>query len=206
MTEPAREDAAWVRIPTGLAAADLIEFCRDIERLLRINSLYEFREWRPAGQDRFFWRARNLANGCTIETVLRVVDRPDGVRVLYESGLKTSTDFQVDTADANDRPAPSPGSVLVVTDDYSGTTEAERRARSGEVDTSLVTWGRDLHRYLRHWHRWSAFGPWRWYMRRLWQPMKPFARRAAFILIVIAMIEIVLTILAVLGFYLFRDT
>lgn len=204
MTEPTREDAAWVRIPTGLARTDLLAFCHDVERLLRINSLYEFREWRPAGQDRFLWRARNLANGCTIETALRAIRQPDGVRVVYESGLKTSTDFRVDALDANDQPASSRGAVLVVTDDYSGTTEDERRARSTEVDTSLVSWGRDLQRYLRHWQRWSTFGPWRWYMRRLWQPMTPFARRVAFILIVIAAIEVILTLLAILGFYFFR--
>jgi hypothetical protein len=204
MTKPVREDAAWVRIPTGLVRMDLIEFCRDVERLLRINSLYEFQEWRPAGQDRFFWRARNLANGCAIETVLRVIAQPEGVRVIYASGLKTSTDFHVETMDTNDRLASSSGAVLVVTDDYSGATEDERQARSKEVDTSLVTWGRDLQRYLRYWRRWSAFGPWRWYMRRVWQPMKPFGRRVAFILIVIAVIEIMLTVMAALGFYFFR--
>ena len=204
MSEPAREDAAWVRIPTGLARMDLIEFCRDAERLLRINSLYEFQEWRPAGQDRFFWRARNLANGCAIETALRVVTRPEGVRLIYESGLKTSTDFHVEAAGAGDQSASSPRSVLIVTDDYSGTAEDERRARGAEVDTSLTGWGRDLQRYLMHWRRWSALGPWRWYMRRIWQPMKPSARRVTFLLIVIAAIEIMLTILAALGFYFFR--
>jgi hypothetical protein len=204
MIEPKREDAAWVRIPTGLARTDLLAFCQDVERLLRINSLYEFREWRTEARDRFFWQARNLANGCIIETVLRVVARPDGVRVIYESGLKTSTDFHVETVQPNDRLTSSSGAVLVVTDDYSGTSEGERRARSLEVDTSLLTWGRDLQRYLGRWQRWSAFGPWRWYMRRVWQPMKPFARRVTFILIVIAGIEMLLTVLAVLGFYFFR--
>ncbi|MBZ0138609.1 MAG: hypothetical protein K8H87_02405 [Pseudorhodoplanes sp.] len=206
MSAAAREDAAWVRIPTGLSPTVLVEFSQDVERLLRINSLYEFQEWRSVGQNSFFMRARNLGNGSLIETALRVIPRPDGIRVVYESGLKTSTDFHVESADMNGPPVPSSavGAVLVVTDDYSGTTEDERRARSTEVDTSLVSWGRDLQRYLRHWQRWSRFDAWRWYMRHVWQPMRPSARRISFVLIVIAAIEIALTLLVVLGFYLFR--
>ena len=206
MSAAAREDAAWVRIPTALSRAELIEFCEDVERLLRINSHYEFQEWRPEGPNRFFVRARNLGNGSMIETALRVIPRPDGIRVVYESGLKTSTDFHVEAADMNGQPGSSPavGAVLVVTDDYSGTTEDERTARGAEVDTSLVSWGNDLQRYLRHWQRWSAFGAWRWYMRHIWQPMKPSARRISFILIVVGAIEILLTLLAALGFYFFK--
>ena len=206
MSAAAREDAAWVRIPTGLSPTVLIEFSRDVERLLRINSHYEFQEWRSVGQNSFFMRARNLGNGSMIETALRVIPRPDGIRVVYESGLKTSTDFHVESADINGQPASSSavGAVLVVTDDYSGTTEDERTARGAEVDTSLVSWGNDLQRYLRHWQRWSAFGAWRWYMRQIWQPMKPSARRISFILIVVGAIEILLTLLAALGFYFFK--
>jgi len=206
MSGPALEDAAWIRIPTALSQVELIEFCEDVERLLRINSHYEFQEWRPEGPNRFFVRARNLSNGCMIETALRVVARSDGMRIIYESGLKASTDFRVETAAANGQSAPtsSTGAVLVVTDDYSGKTKEEREARGAEVDTSLVSWGNDLQRYLRHWQRWSAFGAWRWYMRRIWQPMKPSARRISFILIVIGAIEILLTLLAALGFYFFK--
>jgi hypothetical protein len=206
MSRPTLEDAAWIRIPTGLSQVELIKFCEDVERLLQINSHYEFQEWRLTGPNRFFVRARNLSNGCMIETTLRIIARSDGARIIYESGLKASTDFRVEAAATNDQstPASSTGAVLVVTDDYSGKTKEEREARSAEVDTSLVSWGNDLQRYLRHWQRWSAFGAWRWYMRRIWLPMKPSARRISFILIVIGAIEILLTLLAALGFYFFK--
>jgi hypothetical protein len=49
--------------------------------------------------------------------------------------------------------------------------------RAGEVDLSLNAWGRRLHDYLKQWARWHRVAPWRWYIRRVWQPMKPSARR-----------------------------
>ena len=58
--------------------------------------MYEFQEWRPEGEDRFFMRARNLGNRRTIETPIRVQRRPDGLRIVYEAGLKTATEFRVE--------------------------------------------------------------------------------------------------------------
>jgi hypothetical protein len=200
MNEEPPADKAWVRIATGLALTTLVELCRDAERLLRINSMYEFEEWRPEGDGRFFMRVRNLSNGRTIETPLRVEPLSDGVRIVYRVGLKTATEFRVEPPAGdglNDGAGAGRGAVLVVTDDYSGTPEAERRARAGEIDRSLVWWGHDLHRYLRRWARWSGFGPWRWYMLRVWQPMKPKARRIAFMLIAITVFEFAVGILAV---------
>jgi hypothetical protein len=82
------------------------------------------------------------------------------------------------------------GSLLVVTDVYEGGTAAERRARGGEVDLSLNAWGRALHDYLRLWSRWSWLGPWRWYMRRAWQPMTPSARRIVWMIWVVSAFEV----------------
>lgn len=203
MSEERREDAAWVRIATALSPATLATFCQDAERLLRINSMYEFQEWRPQGEGRFFMRVRNLSNGRTIETPVRVEPRPDGVRIVYEVGLKTATSFRVEPLAANGERGETGadrGAVLVVIDDYSETPEAERRARAGEIDKSLVWWGHDLHRYLRHWARWSGFAPWRWYMRRVWQPMKPTARRITYMLIAISVFELVVGLLAIVIF------
>ena len=199
MSEEPHEDAAWVRIATGFSPAALAAFCQDAERLLRINSMYEFEQWRPEGEDRFFMRARNLGNGRTIETPIRVQRRPDGLRIVYEAGLKTATEFRVEPPPGiGERGAA--GAVLVVTDNYSGTPEAERRARAEEIDQSLVAWGHDLHRYLRYWARWSGFAPWRWYMRRIWQPMKPTARRITFILIAITVFEFAVGVPAIVIF------
>jgi hypothetical protein len=203
MSEERQEDSAWVRIATGLSPAELVAFCQDVERLVRINSMYEFQEWRREGEGRFFMHVRNLSNGRMIETSVRVEPRPDGVRIVYETGLKTATEFHVEppaVQGGQGKAGTDSGAVLVVIDDYSGASEAERRARAEEIDKSLVWWGHDLHRYLRYWARWSGFGPWRWYMRRIWQPMKPMARRIAFMLIAITIFEFVVGVLVVAVF------
>jgi hypothetical protein len=203
MSDEQRHDQAWVRVATGLSPAILIAFCQDAERLLRINSMYEFEEWRPESEGRFFMRVHNLSNDRRIATSISVEPRSDGVRIAYAAGLKTATEFRIEPAAVDGAPnetAASQGAVLVVTDDYSGVPEAERQARIDEIDKSLVWWGHDLHRYLRQWARWSRFGPWRWYMRRLWQPMKPKGRRIAFMLIAIAVFELVAGVLAIAFF------
>jgi hypothetical protein len=197
MSEEGHADRAWVRIATGLAPAALVAFCQDAERLLRINSMYEFEEWRAEGAGRFFMRVRNLSNGLTLATPVSVEPRPDGLRIAYASGLKTATEFCVEPAGPDDTPAAPGGAVLVIIDDYSGTPEAERQARAGEVDKSLVWWGHDLHRYLKHWLRWSGFRPYRWYIGRVWQPMKPKARRITFMLIAITAFELLAGALAI---------
>ena len=200
MSKETRADKAWVRITTGLSPAALVVFYHDAERLLRINSMYEFEEWRPDGEGRFFMRMRNLSNGLTLATPISVEPRLDGLRIAYATGLKTATEFRVEPPASDDPLAANDGAVLVVTDDYTGTPEAERQARAGEIDKSLVWWGHDLHRYLKHWLRWSRFHPWCWYMGRVWQPMKPKARRITFMLIAITIFELLAGTLAIVGF------
>ena len=183
MTAAESRDEAWVTIETPLTADALLEFCRDVERLFRINSQLEFLEWRALGAGRHAVRLRNLSNGQTLETQLTVALSPDGCKVSYDRGLKASTELRV-------APKP-PGATLTIRDDYGRFPAAERQARAAEIDRSLVTWGHDLRRYLARWQRWSWCGPWRWYMRRVWQPMKPSARRIAFLLIAITAAELV---------------
>ncbi len=127
-------DAAWVTIETPLSADALLAFCReDVERLFRINSLLRFDEWRQVAENEHHIRLRNLVNDKELETGLHVAPLADGLRVSYDSGLKTGTAFRVEAAEG--------GARLVVTDDYSGTPAAERQARTNEVDQSLVQWG-----------------------------------------------------------------
>ena len=175
-------DAAWVSVETPLSGNALLAFCREsVERLFRINSLLRFDEWRRLGADDHHIRLRNLSNGQTLETGLRVEQLPDGLRVVYGSGLKSTTTFRVVDA--------AGGARLVVTDDYSGTPAEERQARADEADRSLVQWGHDLHHYLARWRRWSRYAVWRWYMNRIWQPMTPAGRRVVFALVVISALE-----------------
>ena len=201
MNEGPDDDSAWVRIATDLSPAALIAFCRDGERLLRINPMYEFEEWRSDAGGRPFMRVRNLSNGRMLETFVRIEPKPDGTRLVYESGLKAATEFRVEPK-AGDCAAGGAirGAELIVTDVYSGTPKAEREARIDEIDRSLVWWGQGLKRYLRYHARWSNFGPWAWYMRRVWLPMKPKARNIAFLLIVVTVFELASGILILAAF------
>jgi hypothetical protein len=71
MSEERQEDSAWVRVTTGLSPAELVAFCQDVERLLRINSMYEFEEWRREGA----MHARMSGQWALIETPIRVEPR-----------------------------------------------------------------------------------------------------------------------------------
>ncbi len=198
-SEPDERDAAWVAIETELGAEELSCFCQDVERLLRINPAYVFRRWDVIGDDAVHWVALNESNAREIDTRLFVERLSDGIVVTYTTGLKTRTTFRV---------VPGPGHTagggakLVITDDYGGTPEADRKKRMDEVDKSLVQWGHGLHRYLRQWKRWSGVALWRWYMRRVWQPMRPMARRIVFLLIIITALEFIVFLMVFTIFWL----
>ncbi len=180
-----KEDAAWVSLETPFDARDLRMFLDDVERLYRINALLEFEEWRQTGDGQYRMKVKNLSNGKMLETTLDVVAKNDGLTVRYSNGLRTATMFRVEAQ-------PHGPAKLIVTDDYTGTDLAEREARIGEVDKSLVQWGMGLHRYLKQWKRWSWVPGWKFYMRRVWQPMKPMGRRIAFLLVVVTAAEFVI--------------
>jgi len=50
---------------------------------------------------------------------------------------------------------------------------------------------------LINWQRWSRFRVWRWYMRRVWQPMKPAGRRITYIPLWISVVEFALIAMGV---------
>lgn len=192
------EDAAWVTIETPFDPAELRMFLDDVERLYRINSLLVFEDWRQIGNNRYLLKARNLSNDRLLETELDVASTDVGITVRYSEGLRTATAFRVE-------PQPDNTAKLIVTDDYAGTSLAEREARIDEVDKGLVQWGMSLHRYLRRWKRWSWLPGWKFYMRRVWQPMKPMARRISFILIVVTLAEFIVFLFVFAIFWLELD-
>lgn len=175
-------DAAWVIIETPLSATDLSAFLADIERLFRINPLLEFDTFERLGPNQYRLKARNLSNDHVIDVAFAVHERPDGLRIDYAGGLKSHTRITIDAA-------PN-GSRLVVSDHYESVPEQDRHQRLAEVDLSLNAWGRALHDYLRRWARWRWLPPWRWYMTRVWQPMRPSARRIVFMIWIIPLFEI----------------
>ncbi|MEN8213842.1 MAG: hypothetical protein ABFR19_05700 [Pseudomonadota bacterium] len=189
-------DAAWAAINTPLAEQELLSFCReDVERLFRINPYLEFRRWERLAEGRYAFSGRNISQQqpFDFEVELDVEETPDGLRVLYRGGLKSETIFQVD--------ASSHGSKLTIHENYPSLDEGEQEQRLGEVDQSLTTWAGDIQKFLILWKRWSWLGPWRWYMRTVWQRMKPSGRRIAYMFWWITLVEIALIVLGA-GIYL----
>lgn len=179
------EDMAWVRIATPLSADNLRSFCQDFPRLLRINPMLEFIEWRAIAPNCYYLQAKNLSNDKTIATELNCEETKEGFKINYSEGIKSATIIRIETSLDNNK-----GSSLVIIDDYSRFSESERKQRLSEVDSSLETWGKYLYSYIKNWQRWDWFPPYRWYMRHLWQPMKPSSRRIAYMLITISLFEL----------------
>ena len=176
------EDMAWVRIATPLSADNLRYFCQDFPRLLRINPMLEFIEWREIAPNRYYLQAKNLSNDKTIATELNCEETKEGFKINYNEGIKSATIIKIE--------AEKTGTTLVLIDDYSRFSESERKQRLSEVDSSLETWGKYLYSYIKNWQRWHWFPPYRWYMRYLWQAMKPSSRRIAYMLITISLFEL----------------
>ena len=183
------DDAAWVSFKTPLKSSDLIAFCQDIYRLLRINPYLEFINWQQLTNNLYQLEALNISNKPAISLNLNIEVEPldDGVRLKYNHGIKASTLFRV-TQETD-------GSNLTIIDSYDTLTTDERMQRLDEVDKSLVKWAEDIQQYLIRWNRWSRFTPWRWYMKYIWQPMKPSARRITYMLLWISLAEISLLLL-----------
>lgn len=180
------QDAAWASIQTPLDASALHAFCLDIERLFRINPYLEFETWEQRGENQYHFSGRNSSQEPAFEFALdlEVESSPDGIVIRYAQGLKNSTTLLIEATDK--------GSKLTITEDYSDSSEAERNERLQEVDKSLTRWAGDLQLFLMTWHRWSRLSLWRWYMRRIWQPLKPTGRRIVYMFIWISIVEVAL--------------
>lgn len=188
-------DKAWASVTVPMDAATLIEFCQDVERLIKINPMLYLEEWRDEGGGRHRMRGRNTSQEPDFEfdVALRGERREDGVEVFYADGLKTSTRLRVEPCEL--------GAKLTITEDYSGVGEEERKARLNEVDKSLVPWAGALQEFLLRWKRWSWFAPWRWYMRGVWLRMNPSGRRITYMLLWITFAEIIAFLMVFIIFW-----
>ncbi len=195
MTGPlAMEDAAWASVQTPLSVEALSEFCADIERLIRINPMLEFKCWENRGGGVYFISGKNSSQETpfNFETAFSVTKLADGYQIAYDSGIKSSTEIKIEASDS--------GSKLTIIDRYDRLPVEQREQHLGEVDKSISTWAEYTQRYILMWQRWSQFGLWRWYMRRIWQPMKPSGRRITYMLLWISVVEVALILLGV-GIY-----
>lgn len=175
-------DAAWASLPVPFAPGELAELCRDVEALFRVNPYYYFDVWRQTGPGRFHAEFENQSNKTRQTLDLEVTPGPGaGLTVAYDQGIKKRTVFTI---------APAPGgSRLTVTDDYERLPAAEREQRRAEVDKSLAAWAESLRRYFLRLKRWSWLPGWRWYIRRVWIPMKPSTRRIVWFIYLITVVE-----------------
>jgi len=180
---PSTEDSAWAAVNTPLSVSDLKTFCADVERLFRINPMLEFRSFISLGENRYAMKGRNISQEKVFDfdVSFRVVPRDDGITIEYDSGIKSATVVSVEQAPT--------GSKLTITDYYESMSVTEREQNLDQVDRSLVRWAEYLQQYLVSWSRWHRLAPWRWYMRRVWQPMKPMGRRITYVLLWVSLVE-----------------
>lgn len=192
------EDAAWASINTPLSVEELKIFCQDIERLFRINPMLEFNAWEQLSENRYRMAIKNISHKeepFEIDVEMRVEQNDDGITIHYESGIKSKTVLKIE-------PSAEYGSKLTITDNYDALlSEEERKSKLHEVDKSLINWANYIQRFLVTWEKWSKYGLWRWYMKRVWQPMKPSGRRVTYMLLWITLVEVALITLGV-GIYL----
>ena len=174
------EDKAWVEIVAPVDMHVVRSLCEDLECLYRINPYLDFKIWRNTGPDQFHIEFHNNSNDQDVVLdITRVRDSDNAFSVQYAQGLKAATRFELSVTPQ--------GSKLVITDDYNRLTAGEREQRINEVDKSLEVWGKDVYEYLMRYKRWGWFAPWRWYMRRMWTPMSPMARRVTWMVILVDM-------------------
>lgn len=190
----ADDDAAWATINTPLSVEELKLFCQDIERLFRINPMLEFKLWESLSENQYHALLKNISQEepFEIDAEISVDEKADEIILRYSNGIKTKTTLKIESSEF--------GSKLTITDSYDGLSVQERRSKMHEVDKSLITWADYLQRFLITWKKWSKFGLWRWYMKRIWQPMKPAGRRITYMLLWITLVEIALITLGV-GIY-----
>ncbi len=195
----AADDAAWAAINTPLGVDELMTFCQDIERLFRINPMLEFNAWEKLSDNNYRMAVKNTSQDepFEIDVEISVKQKADEITIHYSSGIKKKTVLKIEPSEY--------GSKLTITDNYDGLSEEERQSQIHNVDKSLINWADYLQRFLITWKKWSKFGLWRWYMKRIWQPMKPAGRRVTYMLLWITLVEVALITLGV-GIYLSEFT
>jgi len=180
--QSAEEDKAWVVIQTPLHIEELRSLCSRIEHLYRINPYLELLQWRQTAPEHFHVELRNLSNNLEVmEDVVVERESENLFRVHHQEGIKRYTEFHLESL--------AEGSRLRITDDYGKLSVDERQAREAEVDKSLNAWGHALYVFFRRWKRWGWMAPWRWYIRRVWIPMRPSSRRIVWMLYLITLVE-----------------
>jgi len=197
------QDAAWAILQAPIDAAELMVFCQDIERLFRINPMLNFSTWQKTGDNQYHCAGQNISQQPPFDFDLSftVSPLPDGIQIDYEHGLKTRTTFAI-TPISGSHTQYSAQTKLIIKDFYDGLPLEERKQHLHYVDKSITVWASHLQQYLIDWKKWSHFGLWRWYMRHVWQPLKPMGRRIISILLWLTVFEVALVLLGAIVYFL----
>ncbi len=144
-------DTALPILHAPLSAPGLTQFCRDIERLFRINPMLNVRHWRCLDANRYFFAGQNISQPMPFdfELILTVRQLSNGLQIEYDQGVKSRTTFTIDPI----RALPDSSSSLTITDYYDGLPESERVQQLHRADKSISIWAHDLQRYLFNRHR-----------------------------------------------------
>jgi len=195
MTEPSSapadwqgENAAWVTVQVPGAPDEVLAFCRDVGRLLRLSPYLDIRAWQEepgpfAPGKRYRLHALNEWTGIERDLRLTVEAVDDGgFRLAYSEGFKRALEVRV---------APhGEGAVLTLCEEYAPPAPDREAERLKEVDRGITPWGVAVRRYLLGMHRWGHLAAYRW-ARRYWLGMRPRERRIARLITWVTALEFV---------------
>lgn len=189
------DNTAWVSVEIPAPPAEVLDFCRDVGRLLRLNPHLELRAWYeapgPIGPGKHYrLHALNEMTGIERDLAL-TVDRTDAdsFAIAYSEGAKRALEVSVSPHGA--------GTALTLREHYDPDAGAEALAR--EVDRSLMSWAVAIRRHYIGMQRWGGLPGYRW-ARRFWLGMRPRERRIGRLLIWISALEFVVFLVALAFF------
>ena len=191
-----QENKAWAEFKTPLKHGALLLFCKDIERLFRINPYLEIKTWEKAERRKHLIHVINNSQKqpFSLKTNIYITEIENGLRAQYDHGIKSVTTFEVYPY--------LDGSKLKITELYHSISPDDKSDAINKVDKSLTKWAEEIQNYLISWHRWSWFLPWNKYKQHIWLPMKPTARRITYMLIWISFVEVALIFLGTIIYFL----
>jgi hypothetical protein len=192
----ATENKAWAEFKTPFSKSILIDFCRDIEQLFRINPYVEIINWEKLNSNDYSIELINHSQepAFVLKTDMHVLETSNGLIINYVSGIKTNTQIQIEEIPE--------GSKLTITDHYSLKKTGLQQDDLKKVDKSLTKWAEEIQIFLIQWKHWAWLLPWKYYKQYIWIRMKPSARRVSYMLIIISLIEICLIGLGTIIYFL----
>lgn len=190
------DNLAWASIYTPLDVNELNHFCLDIIRLYRINPYLEFEKTEHITHNKYHFVGKNISQipHFAFSVFLDIKQTEQGYEISYSNGIKSNTILTIEASESSNDLVKS---KLTISDVYQPDQAKENMS---SVDKSLITWMEEIQKYLLSWKKWSKYRLWRWYMKRIWQPMKPSGRRITYMLLWISAAEIALIALGV-GIY-----